>query len=322
MLRVLALAGLIATALAADLNFPEAGTPSKALEFEVAVPQGWEVHKEKARLLAIGGEMGFVVTREHMFQDPKDFPDLWQRQLAAAGLGAKVKKTRVGRETAFHAAWKKDGRSIEVYRVYLEKHEMLYNFAFSAPEGAELEPLAKGVLDSFRCTAKEPELVFDTPISDGRLTMKLPRGFQKHEGMLRGPEYALQFQGYATPHQAAYVSILSMDLRTRMMMADGSVVDATDLKGLLESSWNEKAADLVDVDKKPRVKSGYFGGEKGKVLEATGVSKEGIPKSFFGFACKADGYTYVVRILADTRFERLHKSYFKELCSEISFRKE
>ncbi|MGH7163365.1 MAG: hypothetical protein ACREID_07760, partial [Planctomycetota bacterium] len=145
------------------LGFETEPVACKALEMKIAKPQGWQVFETESHFAAQGGGMGFRVSREPFLHDPKLFAAAWHEQIAAAGKEGKVGDAKAGRYAAFTTSYLADAAGshrLEIWRVHVPEVEMLYNFAFSVPAGADPRPLVDGVVRSFGCVAARPRLEF------------------------------------------------------------------------------------------------------------------------------------------------------------------
>jgi len=327
MRRSALLALLLAGAVAAgqDLTFPKSRTKVRALAFEVSVPEGWTVEQDHTGLVAHDGKRnGFQVSREPMLFDEDEFGERWQADLAKAGKDVEVGKERVRREKAWRARWKAGDRTIDVWRLYRPSIEMLYNVSFSVGKGVELEPIVEGVLDSFRCTAEEPELKFQrTAVTiTNRITLRLPEGYVKAGGRRGGLGGGLSggfvkvLPGYDPPHVAGQIRFRQFNPRVTYGRVPG-----TDTDGLVEAYWEEVVkGDLGEVTKRPRRRSARFRGLKGDSLEVHVRTKEGLPKIWFGFCGKHSQEVALIAILVDAREERLHKDLFRDILNELEVR--
>ena len=307
---------------------------AKALEFEVAVPDGWRIEQDRTGLVVQDPEseagVGFQITREPFFRDDKTFKDIWQTQLDAEGLKAAVTQEKAGRYEAWHAAWTTDeeeARTIEVWRLHAPENEMLYNVAFSAPEESDIEALVRGVVRSFRCTAPKAKLAFarKTESVGIRAEINLPEGFQALPRNVQlggggGPTFVKLIPGYKQTHIAVLIN-----LQTQQAAAGGArLPDGSVVRGGVKDIAVGYAQALYEKFKgprsKPRSKSARYGGFKGYAAELAGVDKQGLPKRAYVFAGKQRQTVLVAAIVADEREIRLYKDYFRQLCSKIKTR--
>ncbi|MHC4933214.1 MAG: hypothetical protein ACYTGV_13600, partial [Planctomycetota bacterium] len=240
---------LSALARAQDpLVFKEEPYECRPLEFEVAVPEGWEALQDHTGIVVRNKEMGFMVSREPFLHDPKLFKDAWGQVLGAAGVDARVAPAKAGRYQAYRADWNTKsgpGRIIQVWRLYVPQVEMLYNFSFSAPKDADLEPLVKRVLGSFKCTAsKKAELEFEAEAESlgARVNLRLPKGYAKSPALIvlgggEGGDYVKTLKGYEKPHIAGSISVSGYDARITYVQEDGSEIPGTNVKKLVEKTF-------------------------------------------------------------------------------------
>ncbi|MDH3592457.1 MAG: hypothetical protein OER88_11290 [Planctomycetota bacterium] len=299
----------------------------KSIECQVLIPNGWQAVQNHVGMVAQVARrpkgMGMRITRQPMHLDPKTFVGAWTAELDAGGITAKVAKRRVGKYAAWSATWtggKAGGRTIEVWRVHAPENEMLYNIAFSLPKDTPGKDLFKGIARSFKCTAPKAELEFQrTVVSIGaRTSMALPEGFNKGGGRIRGMSlyndtYVRHATGVKPPREVAKISVRDLP-RLPVQLPDGTLARSGD--DLAPAYWAEEAKQLTDVSRgKPR--GARFGPYKGGSISASGRAKDGTPKQVFIFAGKLKQRVVVVAIVADARLARMHKNYFKQICSTL-----
>jgi hypothetical protein len=312
-----------------DLTFPRDPYRVRPLEFEVAVPEGWTADQDHTGMVARDRDRnGFQVSREPMLQDPRSFADAWAVQLVAGGKPAKVEAKKAGRYQAWRAAWRSDaagGRAIEVWRVHVPEIEMLYSISFSAAPPFPLEPLVEAVLKSFRCVAEKAALRFQ-PTGEtvtNRISIRLPEGYAKEPPRMGGlggglsAGYVKTLGGYPQPHEAGRVQLRQVDPRFAYQTPDGGSVAGTDAAGLLRVAWGEAAGELGEVVKKPKAKAARYAGLKGDALEAEVLTKEGLPKVWYGFCGKHRQDMVLITILVDQRETRLHKDLFRDMLGQL-----
>jgi len=307
---------------------------AKALEFEVVVPEGWRVTRDRTGIVAQEATSeqgtGFQITREPFFQADKTFPAAWQAQLDAEGLEAKVIREKTGKYEAWHAAWTSGGeqaRAIEVWRLHTPENEMLYNLAFSAPEGADLTTLVRGVVGSFRCTAPKAKLEFasKTESIGIRAEINLPAGLQPlprdvQLGGGGGPTFVKLIPGYKQTHIAVLIRLQTQPAGAGgARLPDGSVVRGG-VKEIAAGYARALYGRFKDPRSKPRARSARYGGFRGYAAKLAGVDKQGLPKRAYVFAGKRRQTVLVAAIVVDEREIRLHKDYFRQLCSKIKVR--
>jgi len=333
-MRGIAVVGLLAcvsTVRAQEWTFPKDPVPVKALECEVAVPEGWTVRQDHVNLVAHDAERnGFILSREPMLQSPEKFGDAWAAQLSAAEKALRVEATKVGRFQAWRAAWKvaDADRQVEVWRVHAPDNEMVYNFAFSAKTGLDIAPLVQGVLKSFKCTAPKSDLKLETGTTSlgGGFTLRLPTGFQEASRGFDLGEVAFYYDkvfvrflpGYKEPHCSMRVCSRTLTADRPIGLPNGKVIQPGNVKDVSETWWDIAEQPALDrVEGKPKGRSERFGGMKGASMWAEGVGKDGTPKEVFVFAGKEKQNVVILSIVVDAREVRLHKDFFKDICSTL-----
>jgi hypothetical protein len=298
----------------------------RPLAFTVDVPAGWTGEQGPTGLVAQDRQRnGFIVTREPFLHDPDTFAAAWQTLLGAAKIDAKVDRTKVSRNDAWHASWTAGDRQIDVWRVYAPDCEMLYNFSFSSVDGFDMKPIAESTLKSFKCTADKPELKFQQNAESvtTRISIRLPEGYEKerNEGFQLGGGisggYVMTLPGYDPPHIAGRVRFHGMPADAVMPTSDRQLIPCSDTEKVLDSMWNEDATEFGQVEKKPRSRSATYSGLKGDWMEASVIAKSGLPQRWMGFVGKIKQDVVALVIIVDEREARLHKDYLKQVCSNI-----
>lgn len=295
----------------------------RPLEFTVRLPDGWQAQQDRTGMVAQVARdpkgMGFLISREPMLHDPKEFGDQWQATLQAAGTDTKVKKSRAGRYSGWRARWETDaadGRVIEVHRIHVDDIEMLYNFSFTAPKGEEheddFERLVDGLLRSFEFTGEKPELEFNRtaePIGN-RSSITLPKGYAKPDPKggfpVRGYLWLKMLEGYTPPHEAGRIEL--GQLRQDLQEDDAAEVIVT-----------ADESKLGKPKRRPRGRKMRYNNTKGYQLTAEFVTQEGVPKLYFLFVFRPQRSPPVyLKMLVDEREERLYKDLFKEFCKRMN----
>ncbi len=292
-----------------SLEFGEKPFQARTLEFEVAVPKGWDSRGDHRALIVQAPTNGpaFRVTREPMLWDPKQYAALWKAELDEAGVKVeRIEPVRAGGDKGWKAQWGGGGRTITACRIHAGANEMLYNFAFSVPAGYaadDLDDLLEGVLRSFKCTApKKPKLRFKpvqfTPVSRAR--GELPDFFVKQGGrMSRTARFAKIVPGYAQPRVAAEV------------LLDLAKLPAEDCAKITVA---ERLKAMTGCKKTPRAKKDKLGKRKGFSLKAKGVVRSGIAKEGLAFVWPAGRqHAFYLIVVVDRRETRLYKKLLKEI---------
>lgn len=301
------------------LTFGKKPYAVRPLEFTVRMPDGWQAQQDKTGMVAQVARdpkgMGFLISREPMLRDPKEFDEQWELTLKGAGIDTKVKKSRAGKHSGWRATWETDaadGRVIEVHRIHVEDNEMLYNFSFSAPKGEEyeddFEDLVDGVLRSFEFTGEKPELEFKQtaePIGT-RESITLPKGYEKPAAKggfpSRGYTWVKMLEGYTPPHEAGRIEL-------------GNVMQDVQEDDAAEAVLAGDQAKLGKPRRRPRGRKMRYNDMKGYQLTAEFLTQEGVPKLYFVFVMRPQqSYPVYVKMLVDEREERLYKNLFKEFC--------
>ncbi len=319
-----------AFARAEEVTWPKGVYACAPLECELLVPEGWTIVGDRTGFSAIGQGMGMVVSREPLFHDEKEFAAVWQKQIDAAGRKAKVETFRVGRLSAWGAAWEaavESGmRAIRVARVYVPDVEMLYNVSLSAPAGgADLKAIADGALKGFKFTGSRPKLAFQKQVVGAeRMSVPLMEGYEElpREVVLgggAGADYAKVLPGYGSPHLAGALNLDAFSANG-VILQDGSILSGTDLKGAVETWFRMDQSRFPEITAKPKIRSWWCGREKAQCIEVGVRGPDGLPKLYFAAACRVKQTTYVVELIVDAREERLYKDLFKQLCAEVSFK--
>jgi len=323
---------LAAPASADDITFAEEPCRVPALEFEIGTPEGWErLQNHRNLVVRSPDQTGFIVSREPLLHDPKRFGPAWEAELRAAGKKVKVTPTKVGRLEAWRAEWTagaKGERDIEVWRVRVPGVEMLYNFSFSGAAGTDFEPLVDPLFKSFKVTAPKPSLAFrPKPTSLGsRFSITLPEGYAKVQQALAlgevalyyGGHYVTYLYGYKAPHLAGRISLRTLTADRPIGMGDGRVVQTNNVRDMSEAWWEVvERPHLGGVVGKPRMRAARFAGAKGATVTATGLSKNGLPKSVFIYVGRVKLNVLIMSIVVDERETRRNKKFFKQICSKL-----
>ncbi|MHC4548817.1 MAG: hypothetical protein ACYTEZ_08555 [Planctomycetota bacterium] len=329
---VLPLLLLCGAAAAQELTFGKEPYQVRALEFQVAVPEGWQAEQDHRNVVVRDrNRTGFIVSREPFLHDPKTFAEAWGAELGSAGRKTEVTQAKVGRLQAWRARWTSDaagGRNIEIWRIYVPRYEMLYNFSFTAASGTDLAPLVTPVCKSFKVTAPAPTLAFaDRSISVGtRFTLTLPRGYEQVQ---RGPgigEVALYYgglhfkhlKGYKEPHRAGRIAYRTFTADRPIGMPGGRVIQATNVKDMAQGWWDSVEAKLLDrVVGKPKRRAVRVSGLKGAGVTAEGLSKQGLPQRVYVYVGRIKRHVLILTLAVDEREVRQHKDLFKQICSRI-----
>ena len=318
-MRLAASLALLASALAAqepELEFEKDPVECKSIEFEVRVPIGFKVQQDKTGLSAEGKEGGFVITREPALEEEKEFDKNWQRVLSAAGIAAQVKKARAGRYPAFHARWDSKSvpnRVVDVYRVYVDDLEMLYNISFSTPKGSKAEGLIEGVLKSFKVTSKASRLELQkSAVEVGQAgTIHLPAGCapEKLGQFQRGVVYRKWRSGYEKPRLAISIRLESAPANY-LLPGGGTTSDPESLNryyldqfGLAGAKW----------DGKPKSKPATYDGLKGDALTGRLRDDNGDMMEVYLWSGKGKRHSPTILIVAHERELRLDKKFFKTI---------
>ncbi|MHC4339701.1 MAG: hypothetical protein ACYSX0_05765 [Planctomycetota bacterium] len=301
------------------------------LEFVVAIPEGWEALQDHTGIVVRSKEQGFMVSREPFLHDPKLFADAWGKVLGAAGVETRVQPAKAGRYQAYRTSWETKsgpGRTIQVWRVYVPEVEMLYNFSFSAPKDADLEPLVKSVLGSFKCTApKNDKLEFEAQAESlgARVNLRLPKGYAKSPALIvlgggEGGDYVKTLKGYEKPHIAGSISVSGYDARITYVQEDGSEIPGTNVKKLVEKTFDDSRGKFSKILKRPRTKAARIAGLKGFALTAQALSSKGLPKHVYIYGGKLKQSVLVFTIIVDAREARLYKDIGKQICSKLEIK--
>lgn len=299
-----------------ELEFEKEPVACKSIEFEVRVPTGFKVRQDRTGLSAQGKQAGFVITREPLLEEDKEFGQSWQRVLAAAGIAAEVKKARAGHYPAFHARWESPTapkRVLDVYRVYVDDLEMLYNISFSTPKGSDAGDLIEGVLKSFKVTAKAARVELQqSPIEVGQAgKIRIPVGCVGEQAgpFSRGLIYRKTMPGYEKPKIAVSIRVASSPALYRLQTG-GTTSDPEALNrwyqqqfGLSGAKWQEK----------PRSKSASYGGLKGEALTGRLRTDDGEIMEVCLWSGKGKNHSPTVLIVAHERELRLDKKYFRTI---------
>ncbi len=321
-------AGLVLAAAAAaqddeGLVFRKHPYICSPLDFKVSIPQGWEASHSPAAMAARGAGMGFRVTREPFLYEEKKFAKLWQGQLAAGGIKAPVKKTRGGRYTAFAASWRSPadpGRMLQVYRLYADDTEMLYNVAFSLQSGAESKPFVIGVLRSFQTTGIKPKPGLGKQrhgMARIGVHMRLPPGYEKIEL----PRLTSQEQARTAPYAAFHKLLPGYKPPRETARLQIHAYGRGDIENHVYDLWARAQARLVGAPSKPRLRKGMrYGKNKGVFASFEGTEAD-VPRRFYIFGMKTKkGIRVAVTLLIDEREIRLYKNVFKDVCSNMEER--
>jgi hypothetical protein len=323
LLATLALCVAAAAAPEEDrLTFGKKPYVVRPLEFTVRLPDGWQAQQDRTGMVAQVARdpkgMGFLISREPMLHEPKEFEEQWQLTLKGAGIDTNVKKSRAGKHSGWRAKWETDaadGRVIEVHRIHVEDNEMLYNFSFTAPKGEEheddFERLVDGVLRSFEFTGEKPELEFNRtaePIGT-RSSLTLPKGYAKPEPKggirgfpSRGHVWVKMLEGYVPPHEAGRIEL-------------GNVMQDLQEDDAAEAVLAADEAKYGKPQRRPRGRKMRYNDMKGYQLTAEFVTEQGVPKLYFVFVIRPRrSYPVYLKMLVDEREERLYKDLFKEFC--------
>jgi hypothetical protein len=330
---VLAVLLLFAPASAADVTFAKEPCRVDALEFEIATPEGWERLQDHRNLVVRAPDQtGFIVSREPFLHDAKQFASAWESQLHAAGRKVKVTPTKVGRLEAWRANWTagaNDERNIEVWRLRVPGAEMLYNFAFSGARGTEFKELVDPLFKSFKVHATKPVLGFQQQrVSLGpRFSIQLPQGYAKVQQVLGLGEIALYYgknhwvtylHGYKEPHLAGRISVRTLTADRPIGMGRGRVIQTTNARDLSEAWWEEvERPQLAEVVGRPKKRGARFAGAKGASVEASALTKEGLPKRVFVYVGRMKLNVVILSIVVDQREALRHKNLFKQICSKL-----
>jgi len=318
-MRLAASLALLASALAAqepELEFEKDPVECKSIEFEVRVPIGFKVQQDKTGLSAEGKEGGLVITREPALEEEKEFDKSWQRVLSAAGIAAQVKKARAGRYPAFHARWESKSvpnRVVDVYRVYVDDLEMLYNISFSTPKGSKAEGLIEGVLKSFKVTGKAPKVELQkSPVDVGQAgKIQIPVGCvaEKAGQFDRSIIYRKWLPGYEKPKIAVSIRLESVPAQYRLQTggttSDPEAVNRWFLQqfGLANAKWESK----------PRSKPATYDGLKGEALTGRIRDENGEMLEVYLWTGKGKNHSPTILIIAHERELRLDKKYFRTI---------
>jgi len=300
------------------IEFTAEPVASNSIGFEVKLPAAWKVARDETGLSAQGKEGGIVVTREPFLGDEKTFAEQWKAELAKAGLVVDVKTARAGRYRAYRATWNSKtapNRTIEVYRVYAEDVQMLYNVAFSFPKGADSKDLVKEVLKSFKVTAEAKELELEKrTVSVGSAgKIRLPVGCVETKVGPYGRQVAYRktLVGYDKPKLAVEIRLESTQAPFRYGNSPDEVVrDTESLAQFILKQWG---LDKVAWDGNPRTKSASHDGIKGDALTGRFRGDGGDMMEVYLWCGKAKGDWPVVLIVAHERETRLYRHYFKTI---------
>jgi len=277
------------------------------IECEVKIPEGWKVVQDHTGISAQGDGMGFVITREPLLEDEKEFAASWQAVLVKAGKSVEVKKVRAGRYRAFIAEWEAAGRAIAIYRIHVPDQEYLYNVSFSFPKGADREPLLKGVLKSFKCTAAKAKLELEKRrVAVGSATVQLPIGYEETKDRFwRGGRYVQARKGYEQREEAGVIYTASFPVGPRLPTG-GATSDPEAVNTYLLSLLTQRG---VKMKGKIKTKSASYGGLKGALTTGEINGTGGESYGLFIWTGKGKRDTASVILLVHERELRLYKKY-------------
>ena len=303
-----------------DLVWRKQPYASRPLEFQVSVPEGWNLRADRTGLVAEGKAIGFIITREPFLHDPKSFDKTWSTQLGNKDIATRVKPAKAGRYKAYQAEWEKSGRVISVFRLHVPKVGMLYNISFSVANGVDPQPVMDGVFRSFKCTAGKTKLELQkTAVGLGRVSMRLPVGYVAGKRAEPGAPVAWVklLDGYTPPREAGSITIGSYPARPLQTM-DGTIIRGGDVKAVARYEWDQARKKLGGrVTAKPRLRPARYGGLKGTSITAGALAQDGTLKRYFAYVGKMKQNTVVVAFLVDEREVLIHKDLFKKVCSSI-----
>ncbi|MHC4953037.1 MAG: hypothetical protein ACYTGZ_04045 [Planctomycetota bacterium] len=313
-MRPLVLLIFLAPALAQEEALPFGKEPvaCKPIECEVRVPNGWKVTQDHTGMSALGGGMGFVISREPLLHDEKTFGAAWEAKLTGGGIKTTVARVRAGRYKAFKATWEPKaapGHVVEVYRIHVPEHEMLYNLSFSAPKAADRAALVATVLKSFKCTSKKPKLAFQQMRFEigSAGTFKLPEGFEVKKDMRwRGDRYVRMRKGYKKPEEAGVIYTVSFPAGARLPTG-GTTSKGEDVNRFILSGLTQRG---MKFSEKMKTKPATYSGFKGAATTGQVIGTEGEIYELYLWTGKSKRTTASVVLIIHERELRVHKKYF------------
>lgn len=300
---------------------------ARPLGFSVAVPAGWTAAQDATGMAARDAAgNGFVITREPFLHDPETFATVWVAKLRDARIDTKVEPAKAAGREAWRAAWTAGDRQIEVWRVHVPEHEMLYNFSFSGAAGFDLKALVDATLKSFKCPPPKTDLKFQENAESvtTRISIRLPEGYEKQDvaeglqlggGIMGG--YVKTLKGYDPPHVAGRIRFHGMPADAAMPTSDRQMIPCSDVEKVLDAAWREDQGEFGQVAKKPKAKDATFSGIKGSAMEASVLTKGGLPQRWMGFVGRYKQDVVALVVIVDEREARLHKDYLKQVCSNF-----
>ena len=313
---LLLMAAALSAQEAAELEFDKKAVDCEPIECEVRIPTGWKVAQDHTGISAQGAGMGFVITREPLLEDEKEFAAKWQDVMAKARRSVEVKRVRAGRYKAFHAAWEASGRKIDVYRVHVPDQGMLYNVSFSAlPDAPQRDALIQGVLKSFKCTAKKPKLqLAKQRVVVGPATMQLPEGYEeKKDRFWRGGRYVSMRKGYDKPEEIGVIYTATFPVGLRLPTG-GMTSDPEAANKYLVTQLSQRGLKIAG---KTKTKSASYAGMKGALTTGEVTGTEGETYGFYLWTGKGKRATATVAMLIHERELRVHRKYFSTVLKTL-----